>query len=170
MLDDKSLKDKVRKCISYLLKRNFKIVLAESCTGGLLSFLFTSIPGASKILDTSFVTYSNESKINVLNVDRNIIYKFGAVSMEVSRLMAIGALNISSLANISISITGFADSYQDICEEGLIYKDELVGLVYISCITPNNERTIKFNFGKISRYKIQMNAANAAIDCIISMI
>ncbi|KJV69384.1 CinA family protein [Candidatus Neoehrlichia procyonis] len=171
MLNNKYLIEKARRCISYLSKNNLKIVLAESCTGGLLSFLFSSIPGASKILYASFVTYSNESKISVLNINRDIICKFGTVSKEVSRLMAMEALNISPLANISISITGFASPYEEINNMKIVQSDKLVGLVYIGCITSNYKEIIKeYNFGKISRYKIQTKAASAAIDCIVNMI
>ena len=86
-----------------------KIVIAsaESCTGGMLSSAITDIPGSSAIFECGFVTYSNISKIKLLNVNQITLESFGAVSEEVAAEMAIGALK-NSKANIAISITGIA--------------------------------------------------------------
>ena len=86
-----------------------KIVIAsaESCTGGMLSSAITDIPGSSAIFECGFVTYSNISKMKLLNVNQITLESFGAVSEEVAAEMAIGALK-NSKANIAISITGIA--------------------------------------------------------------
>ena len=86
-----------------------KIVIAsaESCTGGMLSSAITDIPGSSIIFECGFVTYSNISKMKLLNVNQITLASFGAVSEEVAAEMAIGALK-NSKANIAISITGIA--------------------------------------------------------------
>ena len=86
-----------------------KIVIAsaESCTGGMLSSAITDIPGSSAIFECGFVTYSNISKIKLLNVNQITLKSFGAVSEEVAAEMAIGALK-NSKADIAISITGIA--------------------------------------------------------------
>ena len=86
-----------------------KIVIAsaESCTGGMLSSAITAIPGSSAIFECGFVTYSNISKMKLLNVNQITLNSFGAVSEEVAAEMAIGALQ-NSKANIAISITGIA--------------------------------------------------------------
>ena len=86
-----------------------KIVIAsaESCTGGMLSSAITDIPGSSAIFECGFVTYSNISKMKLLNVNQFTLESFGAVSEEVAAEMAIGALK-NSKANIAISITGIA--------------------------------------------------------------
>ena len=86
-----------------------KIVIAsaESCTGGMLSSAITDIPGSSAIFECGFVTYSNISKMKLLNVHQITLESFGAVSEEVAAEMAIGALK-NSKANIAISITGIA--------------------------------------------------------------
>ena len=86
-----------------------KIVIAsaESCTGGMLSSAITDIPGSSAIFECGFVTYSNISKMKLLNVNQITLASFGAVSEEVAAEMAIGALK-NSKANIAISITGIA--------------------------------------------------------------
>jgi len=93
--------------IETLHKHQKKITFAESCTGGLLSYYFTSQNGASKVLDGSLVTYSNDLKDNWLAVEHNVLEEFGAVSAEVVSQMSEGALNVSS-ADYAISISGIA--------------------------------------------------------------
>ncbi|MSQ80590.1 MAG: CinA family protein [Candidatus Methylopumilus sp.] len=90
-----------------LIEKKLQIVLAESCTGGMVSQYLTSIPGSSAWFDRGFVTYSNESKIELLKVSEDTLLKYGAVSEETASEMALGALNISH-ADISLSITGIA--------------------------------------------------------------
>ena len=87
--------------------KKFVIASAESCTGGMLSSAITDIPGSSAIFECGFVTYSNISKMKLLNVNQITLESFGAVSEEVAAEMAIGALK-NSKANIAISITGIA--------------------------------------------------------------
>ena len=87
--------------------KNIVIASAESCTGGMLSSAITDIPGSSAIFECGFVTYSNISKIKLLNVNQITLKSFGAVSEEVAAEMAIGALK-NSKADIAISITGIA--------------------------------------------------------------
>ena len=72
-----------QKVVKLLTKKKLKISFAESCTGGLLSSAITSISGSSKIFTIGLVTYSNQSKISILKVPKNIINKRGAVSYEV---------------------------------------------------------------------------------------
>jgi len=88
-------------------QKNSVIASAESCTGGLLSSAITGVPGSSLIFECGFVTYSNISKMKLLNVNQITLESFGAVSEEVAAEMAIGALK-NSKANIAISITGIA--------------------------------------------------------------
>ena len=75
-------------------KQNLTISIAESCSGGLASDLITNISGSSKIFKGSIVSYSNESKISLLNVSKESIQKFGAVSNQVAKEMAIGVRKI----------------------------------------------------------------------------
>ncbi|MDD3060663.1 MAG: nicotinamide-nucleotide amidohydrolase family protein [Sulfurimonas sp.] len=93
--------------IDALFRHQKKVTFAESCTGGLLSYYFTSQNGASKILDGSLITYSNELKENWLGIDEEIINANGAVSFEVVQEMSEGALNVSH-ADYAISISGIA--------------------------------------------------------------
>ena len=93
--------------IKKLIKKKLKISFAESCTGGMLANSITSISGASKVFNMGFITYSNQAKIKLLKVNRNIIKKFGAVSPECCKAMVLNLSKISK-ANINVSITGIA--------------------------------------------------------------
>ena len=92
---------------SNLATQNLKVTCAESCTGGLLAANLTRLPGSSAWFDMGFVTYSNEAKQQMLNVNPSTLAHYGAVSEEVVREMALGAL-ISSKADYALSISGIA--------------------------------------------------------------
>ena len=117
-------KNLIQKLARQCLERDILIVTAESCTGGLLSSLLTQEAGSSKWFDRGFVTYSNNSKIDSLGVQRETLENFGAVSQEVANEMSKGALK-NSEANLGISITGIAGP-----EGGSLAKP--VGTVYFS--------------------------------------
>lgn len=85
----------------------FMLVMAESCTGGMVAEAITSVAGSSAWFDRSFVSYSNAAKIDMLDVSSKTLEKFGAVSEQTAAEMAIGAL-INSEAQIAGSITGIA--------------------------------------------------------------
>lgn len=95
-----------------LKERNLMLVLAESCTGGMVAQTITSVAGSSAWFDRGFVTYSNESKIEMLGVRAETIEKFGAVSEQTATEMALGCLKSPTLklihAQVSGSITGIA--------------------------------------------------------------
>ena len=84
-----------------------KVALAESCTGGLVAAALTEIAGSSAVLDRGFVTYSNEAKMEMLGVARDIIDTFGAVSIACAWAMAKGALDRSN-ADVAVAISGVA--------------------------------------------------------------
>ena len=87
--------------------RRLMLATAESCTGGLIAALITSIPGSSDVLDRGFVTYSNTAKMQMLAVPQDVLEAHGAVSDETARAMAEGAL-ANSAAQLSVSVTGVA--------------------------------------------------------------
>jgi nicotinamide-nucleotide amidase len=89
------------------LARKLKIVVAESCTGGLLAAALTENAGASNVFERGFVTYSNESKQELLGLDASLIAAHGAVSAEVAEAMALGALE-RSRAQLALAVTGIA--------------------------------------------------------------
>ena len=113
----------MKSLIKILAKKTLKISVVESCTGGLLASNITSTSGASKVFNLGFVTYSNQAKIKILKVNKNIIQKYGAVSHECCSMM-VNNLSKISKANISVSITGIAGP-----KGGTNLKP--VGLVYI---------------------------------------
>ena len=87
--------------------KKLKLATSESCTGGLIASLITSIVGSSDVFDRGFVTYSNDAKVDCLGVPISLINKFGAVSAQVAKVMAEGAL-ANSNAHLSLSVTGIA--------------------------------------------------------------
>lgn len=93
--------------VELLAEKQIMLASAESCTGGLFAGAITSIPGSSEIFDRGFVTYSNESKIDILGVSRETLEMYGSVSEQCAREMAEGALKRSD-ADIAISVTGIA--------------------------------------------------------------
>ena len=113
-----------KKIINKLIKKNISISVAESCTGGSLAENLTRFPGSSSWFDCGFITYSNQSKQEILSVSSEIIEEFGAVSEEVALEMAKGALE-KSPADYSVSITGISGP-----DGGS--EDKLVGTVCIA--------------------------------------
>ena len=112
-----------QKVVKSLNKKNLKISIVESCTGGMLASSITSISGSSKVFSLGLVTYSNQAKIQFLKVPKKILLKHGAVSYETCKSM-VKNLSLLSKTNISISITGVAGP-----KGGT--KEKPVGLVYI---------------------------------------
>jgi nicotinamide-nucleotide amidase len=90
-----------------LSARGYKLVTAESCTGGWLAQAITAVPGSSGWFERGFVVYSNASKCEVLGVRAETLTRFGAVSIETAAEMAEGALQVSH-ADVSVAITGIA--------------------------------------------------------------
>ena len=111
------------KIVKLLKRKRLNISFAESCTGGMLSSVVTSISGSSKVFNLGLITYSNESKIKVLKIPKKIIRKYGAVSEQVCVAM-VKNLNKISKTNMALSITGIAGP-----KGGT--KKKPVGLVYI---------------------------------------
>ncbi len=88
-------------------EQGLMLATAESCTGGLIAGLITSVPGSSDVLDAGFVTYSNAAKSRMIGVPADLIARHGAVSAEVAAAMAAGAL-AHSQASIAVAVTGVA--------------------------------------------------------------
>ena len=150
----------MKSLIKILNKKKLKISFVESCTGGLLASTITSISGASKIFNFGFVTYSNQAKIKILKVDKNIIRKYGAVSHECCYAMVKNLSKISK-ANINVSITGIAGP-----EGGT--KKKPVGLVYIGVKKGNKIQVKKYLFKNKKRSSIQKATVKKALDLILS--
>ena len=149
-----------QKVVKLLSKKRLKISLAESCTGGLLSSSITSISGSSKVFTLGLVTYSNQTKINILKVPKRIIIKHGAVSYETCLSMVKNLKKISK-TNISVSITGVAGP-----KGGT--KKKPVGLVYIGIKKGNKTLVKKFLFKSKKRNSIQRSTVNNALNLVLS--
>ena len=97
----------VQRLAETLQAHQMKVVVAESCTGGGIAQAMTDIPGSSEWFERGFVSYSNESKMELLNVSPETLDTYGAVSVETAAEMARGALQ-NSHAQISVAVTGIA--------------------------------------------------------------
>ena len=150
----------VKKIVNSLIKKKLTISTAESCTGGLLSSAMTSVPGSSKVFKLGLVTYSNQSKIKILKVLKNIIIKYGAVSEQVCLAMVIN-LNKISKTSISISITGIAGPSGGT-------KKKPVGLVFVGIKNRNKISVKKYLFKDKERSFIQKAAVNKSLRLILS--
>jgi len=148
--------------IKKLNKKKLKISFAESCTGGLLANTITSISGASKVFNMGFITYSNQAKIKILKISKNIIIKYGAVSPECCKAMVVNLSKISK-ANINVSITGIAGPNGGT-------KKKPVGLVYIGIKKGSKIIIIKNLFKSKKRKSIQKSTVKKAIKAVNSLI
>ena len=155
----KSLSEKI---IYYLKKKKIKISFAESCTGGLLSSTITSVSGASKVFNLGLVTYSNNSKINVLKIPKRVIRIHGAVSEQVCLAM-VKNLNKIAKTNISVSITGIAGP-----SGGTKKKD--IGLVYVGIKKDNKIIIKKYLFKNKGRSYIQKTAVIKSLGLILNFL
>ncbi|QSZ26372.1 competence/damage-inducible protein A [Aceticella autotrophica] len=140
-----------------LRERNLTLTTAESCTGGLLSKMITDIPGSSEIFKYGFVTYSNEAKHKMLGVSKQTLEKYGAVSIETAKEMAVNAKEIAN-ADYGVSITGIAGP------DGGTEKKP-VGLVYIG-LSYNNEFYVRKTLTMGVRQRIRLISALNAMDMI----
>jgi len=150
--------DTMESIVLNLLKdKGSTLSTAESCTGGLLSEKITSVPGASEVFKFGAITYSNESKENILGVSGEIIRRHGAVSEETAREMAMNVKNISK-TDYGLSITGIAGP-----SGGTIAKP--VGLVYIG-LAYKDEIYVKKLISNGNRDKVRLNSAMHALDML----
>ena len=153
---------KQAKIVSLLKKKKYKISLAESCTGGLLSSAITSVSESSKIFTLGLVAYSNQSKTKVLRVSKNIIRKYGSVSKQVCLAM-VKNLNKISKTNISVSITGIAGPSGG-------NRKKPVGLVYVGIKKGNKAEVQKYLFKNKDRSYIQKAAVYKSLGLILSFL
>ena len=137
------------------------LVTAESCTGGGIGAALTDVPGSSAVYKGGIISYSNEVKISQLGVSANTLEKFGAVSEQVARQMAIGARERLG-ADYAVSVTGLAGP------DGDAYGNP-VGTVYIGFAEADKVAVNKYLFSG-EREEIREQAIQAALDLILSQI
>ena len=151
----------MKSLVKKLTRKKLKISFAESCTGGMLANTITSISGASKVFNLGLITYSNQAKIKVLKVNKNVIKRFGAVSHECCKAMVVNLSKISK-ANINVSITGIAGP-----KGGT--KQKPVGLVYIGVKKGNKIEINKCLFRSKKRSSIQKATVKKALDLVFKI-
>ena len=151
-----SLVESAARLVAALRDRHFTVATAESCTGGLLSALITSVPGASEVIGTGFVTYADAAKTTLLGVPAELLTQHGAVSPFVAGSMAQGA-RLKSSSTIGLSTTGIAGP-----DGGTARKP--VGLVYIGLSCADFEpRSFELRCGDIGRGAIRLKTIEVAI-------
>ncbi|MFW6390051.1 MAG: competence/damage-inducible protein A [Halanaerobiales bacterium] len=134
-VNEKNIASTVSKWLS---KSNYKLAVAESCTGGLVANRITDFPGSSEYFTGGFIVYSNRAKINQLSVKEETIETYGAVSAETAKEMAENAREIMK-ADIALSLTGIAGP-------GGGSEEKPVGLVYIALAHEDETEIYKLNF------------------------
>lgn len=143
--------------VNLLRDRGWILATAESCTGGLIAAAITEVPGSSAVFDRGFVTYSNAAKVQMLGVPMGLIEAHGAVSEEVARAMAKGALQHSG-AQIAVSVTGIAGP------GGSEHKPE--GRVCFGIATADNCETRTEEFGAIGRSAVRAATVAVALSLV----
>jgi nicotinamide-nucleotide amidase len=151
-----------QKIVSLLKRKKIKLSVAESCTGGMLASLITSISGSSKVFTMGLVTYSNQSKITLLNVPKKIIQKYGAVSIQCCTSM-VNNLSKISKSKVCISITGIAGP-----KGGT--KQKPVGLVYIGLKVGRKVIVNRCCFRNKGRGFIQKQTVNKSLNLILKFV
>jgi len=151
-----------KKIVSLLKRKKFKIAIAESCTGGMLSSAITSVSGSSKVFTMGLVTYSNQAKTSILKIPNQIIKKNGAVSVQCCLAM-VNSLSKISKAKICISITGIAGPKGG-------SKQKPIGLVYIGVKIGKKVVVNKCNFKNKGRTFIQRQTVKKALNLLANLV
>ena len=152
--DNETLEERIG---AILVERHLRVAVAESCTGGLIGHRLTNVSGSSRYFDRDVIAYSNQAKVDNLNVPAESIEVYGAVSKEVAEAMASGIRQVAS-TDIGISTTGIAGPTGGTPEKP-------VGLAWIGYSDRQETMAIKFLFGH-GRLQIKERTAQAALDLI----
>ncbi len=151
-----------QKLVSLLKRKKFKLAVAESCTGGMLSSAITSVSGSSKVFNLGLVTYSNQAKTSVLKIPKQIIKKNGAVSIQCCLAM-VNNLSKISKSKVCISITGIAGP-----KGGT--KSKPIGLIFIGIKVGKKVVVNKCNFKDNGRISIQKQTVKKSINLLLKLI
>lgn len=160
MIIDEILLNLVMQLKKELIANNLTISVAESCTGGLVASSLTSIEGASKYFSYGFITYSNQAKIDLLNIQPQIISQFGAVSKETAEAMAVGALYKAN-SSIAIAITGIAGPSGGTTRKpiGTVWialskkaEKDIITMSFLNSFDPTNNKIESLDNRQIIRY------------------
>lgn len=148
--------------VKLLINKNYTISTAESCTGGMISSKIVDVADASKVFNMSFITYSNEAKCMLVDVSKETLDKYGAVSEAVAGEMTSGAMK-KAKSDVSIAVSGIAGP-------GGGSKDKPVGMVCFGFGYLGRVYTETKYFGEIGRNKVREETANYAIKRMIEII
>ena len=151
-----------QKIVNLLKKKKLTISFAESCTGGLLSSAITSVNGSSKVFELGLITYSNQAKANVLKINKEIIKKYGAVSIQCCLAM-VNNLSKISRSKVCVSITGIAGPKGG-------SKQKPVGLVYVGIKIGKKTIVNKCNFKNKGRLFIQKQSVKKSLNLLLKLI
>ena len=155
-MDSAALNANTRALLARCKAEKLTIATAESCTGGLIAAALTAIPGSSAVVDRGFVTYSNEAKTEMLGVPADLIARRGAVSADVARAMAEGALK-QCKADVAVAVTGIAGP-----DGGT--PDKPVGLVHIAAARRGGARLHEeMRYGDIGRDNVRFETVASAL-------
>ncbi|MGL4774321.1 MAG: competence/damage-inducible protein A [Clostridium sp.] len=152
--DDDTIEDVVGKLLT---EKNITIATAESCTGGMVGAKLINYPGISSVYLQGAITYSNEAKMQELKVNKETLDKYGAVSHETAREMALGICNKSG-ARVGIATTGIAGP-------GGGTEEKPVGLVYFGICIDGDVKTFKYIFNG-NRQKVRERATNTVLNLL----
>jgi nicotinamide-nucleotide amidase len=159
---DSEIRQRARQIIETLSARGQMIVTAESCTGGLVVAALTDIAGSSQAVHGGYVTYANSAKQNMIGVEEALIEAHGAVSEQVARAMAEGALRRTG-ADIAIAVSGIAGP-------GGGSAGKPVGLVHFACSTAERTLTRVERFGGIGRQQVREASVLASLEIVIEVL
>ena len=147
--------------VRLLTKYGLTVATAESCTGGMVAAKIINVPGASDVFDQGYITYSNKSKRKILDVSKATLKKYGAVSEQTAREMALGGV-LAADADDCVAVTGLAGP-----DGGT--EEKPVGLVYVSCCMKDEVIVEECHFNG-TRQEIREHAAVTALDLLRRMI
>ena len=148
--------------VEKLIKNNYHISFAESCTGGLCCGTIVNVTNASKVLDMSFVTYANEAKMQLLGVKADTILANGVVSEEVAYEMAQGAARVAG-SEVGVGITGVAGP-------GGGTEKKPVGMVCFGFSINGKVTTFTQQFGEIGRNQVRKSSVEFVLNKLIELI
>lgn len=148
--------------VNKLIEKNYTISTAESCTGGLLASKIVEVANASKVFNMSFVTYSNESKTELLGVSENLIKEYGVVSEEVAMKMAY-MVSKKANSNVGVGISGIAGPTG-------ATQTKPIGMVCFGFYVNGVSYSITKYFGDLGRNVVRTLSANFAIDFLNSVL
>ena len=158
---DQAMRQQSEHLLQRLREAKLMIATAESCTGGLIAGLLTDIAGSSDVVERGFVTYSNEAKNECLGVPMKLIEAHGAVSEEVARAMARGAV-ANSRAHVAVAVTGVAGP-------GGGSAEKPVGLVHVAVArSPGTVQHKRLLLGDLGRSEVRLATVREALTLVES--